>query len=182
VRVIAATNRSLKAEVEAGRFRRDLFFRLNVIPITLPPLRQRLDDLPLLCRAILDEEPGAERTLTPGAMSMLAAYDWPGNVRELRNVLSRAAAFSSGAIEPGHLPTFEGGSAGEGSTGDLAALSHLPYHAAKERSQEAFERAYVQAVLERAGGNVSKAAEASGIPRQTLHRLLAKHGLRGREK
>ena len=180
VRVIAATNRGLKAEVEAGRFRRDLYFRLAVIPITLPPLRQRLDDLPLLCRAILDEEPGPERSLTPGATAMLAAYDWPGNVRELRNVLSRAAAFSSGAIEPGHLPAFEGGSAG-GAGGEFEVLSGLPYHAAKERCLEGFEKAYIQAVLERAKGNVSKAAETSGIPRQTLHRLLAKHGLRGRD-
>jgi transcriptional regulator with PAS, ATPase and Fis domain len=181
VRVIAATNRSLKAEVEQARFRRDLYFRLNVIALTLPPLRARLDDLPILCRAILDEEPGPERTLAPATLAMLGAYDWPGNVRELRNVLSRAAAFSSGAIEPGHLPAFESGSAEPSGTG-VESLVHLAYHVAKDRCLEGFEKSYVQAVLHRAQGNVSKAAEASLIPRQTLHRLMAKHGVKGRER
>jgi DNA-binding NtrC family response regulator len=180
-RVIAATNKSLKAEVEAGRFRKDLYFRLAVIPVTLPPLRERLSDLPQLCRAILDEEPGAERSLTEAALAMLAAYDWPGNVRELRNVLSRAAALTSGAIEPAHLPAFEGGAA-PFAAADAERLAELAYHVAKDRCLESFEKAYVQAVLKKASGNVSRAAEASGIPRQTLHRLMAKHGLKGRER
>jgi transcriptional regulator with PAS, ATPase and Fis domain len=172
VRLIAATNRRLRAEVEAGRFRRDLYFRLNVIRVVLPPLRQRPEDLPLLCRAILDEEPGPERTLSPSTLAMLAGYAWPGNVRELRNVLSRAAVFSADAIEPWHLPEFEGFEAPPADGGEIDA--RLPYHAAKERCLERFERGYFAALLERTGGNVSKAAEQAGIPRQTVHRILAK--------
>ena len=180
-RVIAATNKSLKAEVEQGRFRRDLYFRLAVIPVTLPPLRARLSDLPLLCRAILDEEPGEERSLTEAALAMLAAYDWPGNVRELRNVLSRAATLTTGAIGPAHLPAFEGGALPAAAFG-VEGLADLAYHVAKDRCLDGFERAWVQAVLKKAQGNISRAAEASGIPRQTLHRLMAKHGLKAGER
>ncbi len=181
VRLIAATNRNLKNEVTAGTFRRDLYFRLNVIRVVMPPLRKRLDDLPLLSQAILSEEPGEPRLLRPETLEMLAAYPWPGNVRELRNVLSRAATFATREIEPSHLPGFENDEL-PGHGGGFEVESHLPYHAAKERCLDRFERTYVEAILDASGGNVSRAAEQSGIPRQTIHRLMSKHGIRSKTR
>jgi two-component system nitrogen regulation response regulator GlnG len=175
VRVVAATNRDLATMVDKKAFRADLFYRLNVLRLEIPPLRRRREDIPLLAAAILSQagSPLPPRGLDPAALAMLVSYDWPGNVRELKNVLHRAAVLASGSIEPEDLIL-----GGEDTVPSAAIDLGLPYHEAKERCVEAFERTYIQKLLERHDRNVSRAAESAGIPRQTLHRLMSKHSIR----
>ncbi len=180
VRVIAATNRDLAAEVRAGRFREDLYHRLAVVVVNVPPLRERPGDVPVLVDHILGAAAAAAGRPPPEVpaetMAALAAYDWPGNVRELRNVLERALAIAPDgrAVEAERL-----GLAPATTTGaaDAPVDASMPFHDAKERLVDAWEREYVQALLERCGGNVSEAARQGGINRPYLHRLLKKHGL-----
>jgi DNA-binding NtrC family response regulator len=173
-RVLAATNRNLAAEIAAGRFREDLFYRLNVFPIELPPLRARREDLPELCDHFLARAGGRPGQLDAEARRMLEAYDWPGNLRELRNVLERAVILASGgpigraailvpaAIRPAPLHgTPEPGSA---AAPDAATLS------------EAEER-MIRDALAKAGGNKSKAARILGITRRALYGRLARYGI-----
>jgi len=180
VRVVAATKRDLKREVKAGKFREDLYFRLAVVPLVVPPLRQRREDIPMLAEAILDAAcAGGERLdLGDAAMQGLLAHDWPGNVRELRNVLERAVymARASGATELGDvaLPTAAGESA--------SAFSFEPeksYRETRARFEAEFERRYVKWLLQRHGGNVSAAARDAKMDRKHLHDLAKKHGVRG---
>jgi DNA-binding NtrC family response regulator len=173
VRVVSATNRDLAAMVAEKTFRADLYFRLNVLRLEIPPLRRRKEDIPLLAQQIV-EGTGAHR-LDEGALRLLTSYDWPGNVRELRNVLQRAAVLAQGPIGPASIVLGNGAaSLATPCTADVA----LPYHDAKERCIEGFEREYVRQLLARHGANVSRAAEAAGIPRQTLHRIMSRHGIR----
>jgi DNA-binding NtrC family response regulator len=180
-RVIAATNRDLGEEVRAGRFRRDLFHRLAVVRIAIPPLRERAEDIPALARRFLDHAAAAARRrppeIPPTAMAALAAYDWPGNVRELKNVLDRAFALSPDApVLDSALLGLEAGPqrAAEAIAGAPAALT---FKEAREHLVDAWEREYLADLLARAGGNVSEAARRAGIARISLHRLLRKHGL-----
>jgi DNA-binding NtrC family response regulator len=175
VRVVAATNRDLASMVEQKLFRADLFYRLNVLRLEIPPLRRRKEDIPLLASAILGQagSPPPSRGLDPATTAMLMSYDWPGNVRELKNVLHRAAVLASGSIQPEDL-ILGGEEPAQAAAIDLG----LPYHEAKERCVEAFERAYIEKLLDRHDRNVSRAAESAGIPRQTLHRLMSKHAIR----
>jgi len=183
VRVIAATNRSLEAEVRAGRFREDLLYRLAVVRVRMPPLRERRDDIPMLVDNLLERFPGGRPAggLPAGSVELLSAHSWPGNVRELRNVVERLIAMpdsapfereflaaTAGAIgsEPGGLP------AG-------TSWSNLPLPDARRRAVEAFERGYVTEVLARCGGNVTRAATDAGVSRQFLTRLIARYRLRG---
>ncbi len=176
VRIIAATNRRLDEMVAEGGLRQDLFFRLAVLRVELPPLRRRREDVPLLALALArrlrkDVDPAAwlpERTL-----HVLESYDWPGNVRELRNVIERLAAVPE--LKPEAL-LGSGGAPAQGRSAELEALLHLPYHAAKAQLLESFERRYLEGMLEREGGVVARAAERAGIPRQSFSRLLHKHG------
>jgi two-component system response regulator HydG len=168
VRVIAATNRDLEQEVEGGRFRSDLFYRLNVIAIHLPPLRERRDDIPLLVDAFLHRGPGEAKTVSQDGMRALCEYHWPGNVRELENALERAALVTRGdVIEPSAFPE--------------RVLHRAPESLVRERvhdvpTLEIVERAYIKWVLDTNGGNKSRAAEVLGIDPSTLHRKLQKFG------
>lgn len=173
VRVVAAANQDLQAEVKAKRFRGDLYHRLAVVSVELPPLRERLEDLPLLVAAML-ESMNASAKLGQATLAALQSYGWPGNVRELRNVVERALSLGGGLTEvPGEL--LPGRSASP--RGNLSVQADLPFKEAKERLVAAFERDYLETLLLRCDHNVSKAAREAGIDRVHLHRLLKKHGL-----
>jgi transcriptional regulator with GAF, ATPase, and Fis domain len=180
VRVVAATKRDLKREVRGGKFREDLYFRLAVVPVVVPPLRSRREDIPMLAEAILDTAcAGGERMNLPEqALQGLLAHDWPGNVRELRNVLERAVylARASGSTELGDVSLPMG--AGE----SASAFSFEPdktYRETRARFEAEFERRYVKWLLQRHGGNVSAAARDAKMDRKHLHELAKKHGVRG---
>lgn len=178
VRVIAATNRDLKEALEEGQFREDLYFRLNVFPIHLPPLRRREGDIPLLVEHFL-EEFAADRfrdfTVEPAAMEKLLEYPWPGNVRELRNVIERAVVLS----EDGHVNCDLLHLAGPAD--DLAPQddvpSHLPYKKAMKEMRTRCQKEYLLAVLKKKDGNVTRAADYAGIERESFHRLMRKCGI-----
>jgi len=179
VRVVAATHRDLEAEVARGRFRQDLYYRLRVVELELPPLRERLADVPALVDRFLGQL--AERLernkagISPEATAALARHAWPGNVRELRNVVERAAVLASGErIELSDLGLDE---ARELAGSDLLSL---PFSEAKRRAVEQFERRYLEQALERHAGNVSRTAEAIGMVRQSLQQKLRELGLRER--
>ena len=167
VRVIAATNRDLDAEVKAGRFRADLLHRLAVVRVRLPPLRERLEDLPLLVRSLLDALGGRAHGfgLSQAVLERLKAHQWPGNVRELKNLIERGVAM-------GELSA----PAGTALAQDQGPKS-LDYHQAREDALAAFERDFIEHVLRSCDGNVSRAARESGIDRVYLHKLIKKHGL-----
>ena len=177
VRIVAATNRDLAREVEAGRFRKDLYYRLAVVTVRLPPLRARPEDIPVLVQTFLGEVDRRRRAmgqpplapLAPEAMAALASYAWPGNVRELRNVVERWAVLGG---DPAPAEAQPAQSSPHG-------LLTLPLHEARDRLVEDFERRYLEALLERTSGNVSAAAREAGVDRRYMQRLLAKHGLRG---
>ncbi|MFN0122322.1 MAG: sigma-54-dependent transcriptional regulator [Blastocatellia bacterium] len=169
VRVVAATNRDLEKEVSEGRFREDLFWRLNVIHLHIPPLRERPFDIPLLVEHFLHKIAESSATppfnVTPEALAVLTAYAWPGNARELENAMERAVAMAEGAaLTPGDLPERVRSS---GATGNLLARG-------LERRMTVYEleREYVMEILRVTGGNKSKAAEILGFDRRTLHRKL----------
>jgi DNA-binding NtrC family response regulator len=169
VRVIAATNRDLDAEVKAGRFRSDLLHRLAVVRIRLPPLRERLDDLPLLVRAILDALGGRAHGfgLSEPVLARLRAHQRPGNVRELKNLIERGVTL-------GELPAPSGSAAPPAVAEQPKSLD---YHQAREDALAAFERDFIEHVLRSCDGNVSKAARESGIDRVYLHKLIKKHAI-----
>ncbi len=171
VRIVAATHRDLEAEVRAGRFRADLFFRLYVVPLVLPPLRDRLDDVPALAQHFA-RQLGAREPLPPGLLQKLVAYAWPGNVRELRNVVARALLDESLVLDPSPSGT---------PRSPAASVSvDLPFKEAKERLIDGFTRDYLEAMLARHDGNITHAAREAGIARAHLHKLVEKYGLKGR--
>jgi two-component system response regulator HydG len=198
VRVIAATNVDLRERIASGRFREDLFYRLNVIPIVLPPLRERREDIALLAVHFMRKY--ARRVgrrvvkLSPDTMAILERHRWPGNVRELENALEHAVVMTRGeVIEPSDLPVELDGSMIDTPTGsegtapivspwipteveawrELGFLSGA-YGSAKERVQDSFDRAYVQHVLDLAGGNMSRASRDAGMDRSNFRRLVKK--------
>jgi len=180
VRVLVATRRNLQREVEAGKFREDLYFRLAVVPVTVPPLRVRREDIPPLVEHILSAN-GAGLTVSAETMQGLAAHDWPGNVRELRNVLERSIylARAAGGTELSlvSLPTSGGGA------GDVFQFEPgKSYRETRARYEGEFERRYVKWLLGRHGGNVSAAARDAKMDRKHLHDMAKKHGLRGAEQ
>ncbi|MCI0570113.1 MAG: sigma 54-interacting transcriptional regulator [Myxococcaceae bacterium] len=182
VRIIAATHRDLAEQVAAGQFREDLFFRLSVLTVQLPPLRERTEDLPLIVRrALADAEVVAlhgHKRFSPAALEELKGYRWPGNVRELMNVLSHVLTFSEGdEVLPEHLPPRVRGNVREG---PLPFNEHLSFKDAKEQLLEKFEREYLTQLLRRCGGNISRAARESGVHRKSIERLVKKHGLDSR--
>ncbi len=189
VRVVAATNRDLSAEVRAGRFREDLFHRLAVVRVQLPPLRDRPGDVPLLVEHFLGVAARNAGTspiaVPPATMAALASYDWPGNVRELRNVLERAVSLAGGALDPvtlgldDHTSRPGGHGAHAGNAAAPTVDVDVTFKEAKESLIQAWEREYVQKLLDKASGNVSLAARQAGIDRVYLHRLMKKHGLGG---
>jgi two-component system, NtrC family, nitrogen regulation response regulator NtrX len=175
VRVLAATNKELPGEIRAGRFREDLYFRLNVIPIFVPPLRERVADVPLLARHFMEglarEYGRRAKTLDPGAVAGLQRYRWPGNVRELRNVIERLMIMVPGeTITAPDLAFLDGGAFfAEGrADGDL-----VPLHEARDR----FERDYILRALGARHGNISRTAEALGVERSNLYRKMRGFGI-----
>jgi transcriptional regulator with PAS, ATPase and Fis domain len=171
VRIVAATNRSLVASVAKKKFRRDLFYRLSVLRIVVPPLRQRKRDIPVLAHHFLART-RPDANFPPELMQVFLAHSWPGNVRELRNAVERWATF--GAEGPELLFDENLDSPNSSRAGTFADFSSLPYHEAKRRALEAFDRDYFPKVLLRAGGIVTKAAELASVPRPSFHRMLAR--------
>jgi two-component system, NtrC family, nitrogen regulation response regulator NtrX len=178
VRVVAATNKDLEVEIERGNFREDLFYRLNVIPFHVPPLRERKEDIPALAAYFLEEFARAygrkPKELTPQALEALEAHHWPGNVRELRNLIERIVILNQQSrIDARHIPL------------QLARKSAADRPAERYGSlqevREAAEREYIQKKLEEANGNVSRAAELLGLERSNLYRKMRALGIAGRE-
>ena len=182
VRLIASTNRNLEEEVRRGTFRQDLFYRLNVIPIQLPPLRTRKQDIPLLVEHFIgrfNERLDREVTISQDAMEALIGWDWPGNIRELENVMERSVLLcDSQCIQPSDLPeigeaTATGGS--EGLPNDVEELGLKEYVRAHTAM---LERARIQKVLEAEENNVTRAAKQLGISRKSLQTKMKEYGLR----
>jgi transcriptional regulator with AAA-type ATPase domain len=175
VRVISATNRDLEREVNRSRFREDLYFRLAVMTVHVPPLRERLEDLLILIRVFLQAlgVPEQERLFTLPVLAEMARHEWPGNVRELRNYVERSVVLQTAA--PAIRRSAPGAAPGVLPQADLG----VPFRIAKDGAIDTFERAYLTALLEAAGNNMSKAARMAGMDRMYLHRLVQKHGLRG---
>ncbi|MGH7453921.1 MAG: sigma-54-dependent transcriptional regulator [bacterium] len=195
VRIIAASNKNLAKEVEAGRFRDDLYFRLQVVPITIPPLRERKEDIPLLVNYFIsDYNVRLNRSIAgiaPGALNALTRYHWPGNVRELKNVIERIAILRNPKqigltdlpieiTKSSASPQIENKEAerGQNRTVEEHALADLDYQEARQRAMAAFEKKYLQAVLAAHHGNVSQSAQAARLDRSSLHRLMKKHALK----
>ena len=180
VRVVAATHRDLRAEINAKRFRADLYYRLAVVEVTLPPLRDRPDDLPLIVERLLARATPAQRAelTAPAFVAHLASHRWPGNVRELRNYLDRCLALG---VELAPVPSGVGDAPGEsGSRGGPAPGldASVPLRAAREEATRRFERAYLEDLLRLHGENLTAAARAAAVDRAHLYRLLWKHGLK----
>ena len=168
VRIIAATNKDLAESVKAGTFRHDLYYRVSVVPLALPPLRERKDDIPLLAQHFLKQSAKRSnkdvRGFTPAAMHRLMVYPWPGNVRELENAVEKAVVMSrQDMVLPEFLPT-------AGATSDIGLK---PLTEAKED----FERTYLRNVLQMTGGNISRAAQFAGRYRADFYKMLKKYGL-----
>jgi two-component system nitrogen regulation response regulator NtrX len=178
VRVVAATNKNLEVEIERGNFREDLFYRLNVIPFHVPPLRERKEDIPALAAYFLEEFARAygrkPKELTPQALEALAAHHWPGNVRELRNLIERIVILNSQSrIDARHIPL---------------QVARKPAHerpperyGSLQDVREAAEREYILRKLEESNGNVSRAAELLGLERSNLYRKMRALGIAPRE-
>ena len=175
VRFVAATNRNLAEEVKAGRFREDLYYRLNVFRITMPPLREHREDIPLLAKHFL-ETLGAPH-LSDEMLVRMAQLDWPGNVRELRNAVHRAVVLARGEPPVSQVrPRTDGAKRDDG---EFAAAidATRPFKEVKAEIVATFELAYIRAVLKRTGGNISAAARDSGIDRKHMERLIRKHNI-----
>ncbi len=185
VRVIAATNVDLAKAKDQGKFREDLFYRLNVITVLLPPLRDRPEDIPLLAQHFLKlyvGKVGKKVTgISPAAMEALTTHRWQGNVRELENAIERAVVLSgSEVIEFDELPADIRNNQRGGGDVEVFSLAHLPYAQAKKLAMRAFERRYLSALLERSTNNVSMAARAAGVDRSNFRRLLKQYEVGGR--
>lgn len=172
VRILAATNQELEQEIERGNFRSDLYYRLNVIQLRLPPLRERIEDVPLLAQHFLEsrgDSAGAVARITDQTMDLLVQHDWPGNVRELQNALERAAVVTGdGEITPASLPE----RVREAPPQRLGS-EDVP----QNPTMEVVERAYILWVLQAEGGNKKRAAELLGIDPSTLYRKLSRYGI-----
>jgi DNA-binding NtrC family response regulator len=174
VRFVAATNRNLASEVKRGRFREDLFYRLNVFRVVMPPLREHREDIPLLVKHFL--EPLSDSPLSEELLSRMTQLDWPGNVRELRNAVERAVVLARGEKTS---RAAAGSADGSGADGDAAAPMEIdasrPFKEVKAEVVSRFERTYLEQVLERTRGNISAAAREAGIDRKHMERLIRKH-------
>jgi transcriptional regulator with PAS, ATPase and Fis domain len=176
VRIVAATNRGLAQCVNDGSFREDLYYRLAVVELTLPALRERASDIPMLAQKIFERVTGESTTLPRSFVEELMGRSWPGNVRELRNALERAVALGLVGQDAGHAGT-PSVTIAEGATGPQIPL-HLPFKEARNAWTESFEQLYVRSMLEKTRGNVTRAAELAGVSRRFLQRALARLGIR----
>jgi two-component system nitrogen regulation response regulator NtrX len=179
VRVLAATNKTLEDEIAAGNFREDLYFRLNVVPLQVPPLRERDGDVMLLANHFAGQFARrygqSPKRFTPAAAEALKAYRWPGNVRELRNIVERLVILvDQEEIDRSDLPAVvRGGSA----PGSLV----IPDYASLKEGREDFERRLIQKKIRETGGNITRAAELLGLERTSLYRKMKQYGIRGDE-
>ncbi|WP_437679216.1 sigma 54-interacting transcriptional regulator [Sorangium sp. So ce131] len=184
IRVIAATNRRLEREVNGGRFREDLYYRLSVLTVRVPPLRERKEDIGVLVHCFLNELDAVDKAhlFPPEVIEEMKAYDWPGNVRELRNYVERRLVLGDGAgldtKEPLPRAPAPSAPAVEAPASSPGASIDMPFKEAKDAIIDRFERDYLTALLEWSNGNVSRAARKAGLDRMYLHRLLQRHGLR----
>lgn len=181
LRVIAASREDLQVAVKAGLFREDLYFRLNVIPLRVPPLRERLEDIPILVNGLLAEysrlrqEP--PRRFSGACLQRLACYSWPGNVRELRNVMERMVSLADGPeVTTADIPAeiLQAAAMEKGVPGE----SRMVFREAKKFAVGQFEREYLHTLLARHDGNVTRSASAAGLNRSAFQRLMRKYGLR----
>ena len=201
IRVVAATNRDLGVEVNRGRFREDLYYRLAVARIHVPPLRERRDDIPLLIEHFLAITPNAGGTRLEGeTIDLMMKHDWPGNVRELRNVIERAvllaeAPASAAALQRNYVPGQTGSATPSATSGSAPSITpsrtstanpnlmsfavdtRTPFKAAKQELVSEFERRYIRQLLEEHDGNISAAARAAGIDRMSIHKMLHRLGI-----
>ena len=190
VRVVAATNRDLRQMVNDGTFREDLYYRITVVQVDLPSLRERVEDIPALANQFLEESAkrgpqgeDAHFTIAEDAMTKLQAYPWPGNVRELKNTIERAVSLADGTelgmhdLMPASQKTppmvFPGG------TAEQFVDNEIPFKDAKQRVVDAFEAQYLKAILDKHGDNISRSARAAGLTRYHLRELAKRYGLRG---
>ncbi|MRG96528.1 sigma 54-interacting transcriptional regulator [Polyangium spumosum] len=180
VRVVAATNRRLEREVNLGRFREDLYYRLSVVTVRVPPLRERIEDVPLLVNCFLSALEATDKAhlFSPEVLSEMSRHDWPGNVRELRNYVERLVVLETEA--PSFRDEEDGalGAADKPTSAAAAVDIEVPFKTAKDTMIDQFERAYLTMLLAWAEGNVSRAARKAQLDRMYLHRLLQRHGLR----
>jgi transcriptional regulator with PAS, ATPase and Fis domain len=179
--VVAATNRDLESAIKDGTFRKDLFFRLNVVSITLPPLRERRSDIPMLARYFLDHLAENENIkFTSAAMKLLMRYDWPGNVRELENCLCRAVTLGDRKVidECDLSPTLLHGN-GAGKTESAASDEQ---DATSTVALDELERLTIQRVFDKVGGDKTKASELLGISRATLYRKLKRYQISANQR
>jgi len=182
VRIIASTNRNLKKCVEEGKFREDLYYRLNVLPIFVPPLRERKEDIPLLIKYFLQENAQySDVKVSLKALECLLRYEWPGNVRELKNVILRAAVLcgNSKKIIPEHLPEYIRKL--KKFPFPQSSFENLPFRDARKRAIETFEREYLQDLLYKNNGNVSQASKLAGLSRPYLHQMMKKYNIRAQD-
>ena len=177
IRVIAATNRGLKAMVKAGTFREDLYYRLAVVKATVPPLRSRSGDVPILAHHFADKL-GYEYQLSPSLLEELQAHTWPGNVRELRNVVERALSLgSTGKLQSADELVSINTEAQSAHPGTNPDVLDMPFKEAKGQLIESFERDYLTQLLSKHKGNISRAAADAGIDRNYIHRLVKKYDI-----
>jgi transcriptional regulator with GAF, ATPase, and Fis domain len=172
VRIIAATNQDLESAIRQSRFREDLFYRINTFTITLPPLRERIEDIPFLAEFFLQRACAKVNkridSLSPEALTLLRTYSWPGNLRELENIIERAVVLTSSQIvEAEHLPLHV--------QDVVSGKTKVGFKPSKLQAIDEFERKALSSYLLQADGNISRAAVLANIPRRTFHRLLAKH-------
>jgi transcriptional regulator with PAS, ATPase and Fis domain len=187
VRFISATNRDPLEAIRDKKLREDLYYRLNVVQISLPPLRDRVDDIPILANAFLKSFWGRHRspkevipTLSDEAIDQMCGRPWRGNVRELQNFMEYLAVTASAGSSLGaaNLPSDEQVEAPGQFAGTGAVPLNAGYHESKEQVLAAFEKTYVTRLVARASGNMSRAARLASVDRTTLYRLLERHGLR----
>ncbi|HEX9893802.1 MAG TPA: sigma-54 dependent transcriptional regulator [Gemmatimonadales bacterium] len=188
VRFVSATNRDPQQAVQSGILRGDLFYRLRVVPIHLPPLRKRPEDISLLANHFLShywrhhrQTPDRTPRLSDAAIAFLRSRPWKGNVRELQNVIEHVAVLvdPDHVIEPDDIPIYEEGTGGDAPSDHVAPMlvPDEPYHMAKDRIIAQFEKDYLTRLIARAGGNMSKAARLAKVDRTTLYRLMEKHSI-----
>jgi DNA-binding NtrC family response regulator len=184
VRVLAATNRDLQSAVATGQFREDLYFRLAVVPLRAPALRERAEDIPLLCRSFVEQicrENGLKvKTIAPEALEILSAYQWPGNVRELRNVIERLVILSDEGIGVGDLPEEIVAEASRRPAVEVQAIVDLPSEARNlplRELRDLVERQYIRSKLDENGWNISRTSQVLGIERTNLHKKMRALGI-----
>jgi two-component system nitrogen regulation response regulator NtrX len=177
VRVVAATNKELDEEIREGRFREDLYYRLNVVPIEIPPLRERREDIPMLVRHFMDllekTDRVTPREISPGALARLQSLDWPGNVRELRNTVERLLILAAGPVIDTEDVNFLTSGGERGGSMGAELLQAGSFSDFKEQA----ERAYLLQKLRENDWNVSETARSVDMPRSNLYKKIEKYGL-----